>query len=111
MACASTNAFTVIPSQGVTASQTSLQMGVFDFFSAEAREARELKKQKEIEEQERLQKIIRERRNDPAKMEEYEAKIRVRRQLRMQGRDEDATKVELYENIEDQTLLDGTKGL
>mmetsp|Transcript_23609 Transcript_23609/g.33122 ORF Transcript_23609/g.33122 Transcript_23609/m.33122 type:complete len:125 (-) Transcript_23609:113-487(-) len=113
LAAVSSNAFSVVPSNGVAtrASSSSLQMGMFDFFSEEARQARELKRQKEIEEQERLQKIIRERRNDPAKMEEYENKVRVRRELRMKGDDAAADKVNFYENVEEQTLLDGTKGL
>ena len=86
-------------------------MGLFDFFSAEARQAREEKRQREIEEQERLQKAIRERRRNPEAMEAYEAKVQERRNLRMQGRDEEAEKVDLYESADSQTLLDGTEGM
>merc|ERR1712157_414572 len=96
---------------GTSTSPSSLEMGLFDFFSAEAREKRELKRQKEIEEQERLQMAILERRSNPEKMEEYEAKIQQRRNLRMQGKDEEASNVELFDDLESQTLLDGTTGI
>mmetsp|Transcript_28817 Transcript_28817/g.79108 ORF Transcript_28817/g.79108 Transcript_28817/m.79108 type:complete len:132 (+) Transcript_28817:163-558(+) len=95
-----------------TASSTPLSMGLFDFFmSDEEKKAREEAKQREIEEQERLQKAILERRRNPELMEAYEAKVSVRRNLRMQGKDALAEKMDLYENSEDQTLLDGTQGL
>ena len=68
--------------QRVVASTTARSMGLFDFFSEEARKEREERKQREIEEQERLQREIIARRSNPQKMEEYEAKVRVRRQLR-----------------------------
>lgn len=113
---ASASAFTVPPQQqhnsvvSVT-SATQVSMGLFDFFSAEAKEARELKRRKEVEEQERLQKIIMERRRNPDLMDEYEAKVQYRRELRMKGEDEAALKVDLYQDADDQTLLDGTQGL
>ena len=68
--------------QKAVVSSTARPMGLFDFFSEDARKEREERKQREIEEQERLQRQIIARRSSPAKMEEYEAKVRVRRQLR-----------------------------
>ena len=85
-------------------------MGLLDFFSDEARQEREEKKRREVEEQERLQKAIMERRKNPEKMEEYEAKVNLRRQLRMAGNDEAASNVAMYEGAEKNTLLDGTQG-
>jgi hypothetical protein len=81
-----------------------------DFFSPQAQEARERKRRAQIEEQERLQKAIMERRKNPALMEEYEQKVQKRRELKMQGKFEDAQKVEMYEGYQQQTLLDGTTG-
>ena len=86
-------------------------MGLLDFFSPEAQKAREEKKRREVEEQERLQKAIMERRKNPEKMMEYERKVAIRRELRMRGEDEKAEQVVIYEGVEEQTLLDGTKGL
>lgn len=95
----SASAFVVAPpSNGAMTRTSPLQMGLFDFFSAEAKKEREDRKNREIEEQEKLQKEIMERRNNPAKMEEYEAKVRVRRQLRMNGNDEAAETVKFYED-------------
>jgi hypothetical protein len=84
--------------------------GLFDFFSEEAREARERKRRLEIEEQERLQKAIMERRKNPELMEEYEQKVSLRRELKMKGDFESASKIDQYEGYEQQPLLDGTKG-
>jgi len=85
-----------------TTKSTSLEMaGLFDFFSAEARKEREEQRQREIEEQERRQRLIIERRRNPEKMEEYEAKIRVRRALRMKGDDKAAELVELFDKEAD----------
>jgi len=77
-------------------------MGLFDFFSADAKREREARKEAEIEEQERLQREIIARRNNPERMDEYEAKIRVRRRLRMAGDDGKAEMIETYgeEDIE-----------
>jgi hypothetical protein len=66
----------------VVSSSTQQSMGLFDFFSEDARKEREARKQAEIEEQERFQREIIARRSNPKKMEEYEAKVRVRRALR-----------------------------
>lgn len=71
-------------------------MGLFDFFSEDAKKEREAKRQAEIEEQERLQQEILARRSNPKKMEEYEARVRVRRNLRMSGEDEAANMVQMY---------------
>ena len=78
------SAFVAVPQsqRAVVSSSTEQSMGLFDFFSEEARKEREAKKQAEIEEQERLQREIIARRSNPKKMEEYEAKVRVRRALR-----------------------------
>ena len=86
-------------------------MGLFDMFSKEAQEKREAKKRAIIEEQERLQKEIMERRRNPEKMEEYEITTQMRREARMEGRDEDALKLqqELYQDAEKQTLLNGAE--
>merc|ERR1719223_1389204 len=87
-------------------------MGFFDMFSKEAQEERERKKRLIVEEQERLQKEIMERRRNPEKMEEYELKTQMRRELRMEGKDNEALKVaeSLYEDADNQTLLNGAKG-
>jgi hypothetical protein len=108
----SAKAFVIAPQGGrVTAQSTSaVQMGVFDFFSEEARQKREETKRREREEQERLQKAIMERRKNPELMEEYEKKVAIRRELRMAGNDAEAAKVNMYEDVDSKTLLDGTKG-
>ncbi|KAL7442978.1 hypothetical protein ACHAXM_008574 [Skeletonema potamos] len=80
----------------IVSSSTQQSMGLFDFFSEDARKEREARKQAEIEEQERLQREIIARRSNPKKMEEYEAKVRVRRALRMSGEDEAADKISVY---------------
>uniref|UniRef100_A0A7S1FQB4 Uncharacterized protein n=1 Tax=Corethron hystrix TaxID=216773 RepID=A0A7S1FQB4_9STRA len=100
-AAQSSTAFIVSPyhaRSAITSSgaQTSLQMGLFDFFSEDAKKEREERKQREIDEQERLQREIIARRRNPEKMDEYEAKVRVRRALRMAGNDEAADTVEVY---------------
>uniref|UniRef100_A0A6V2PYF5 Uncharacterized protein n=1 Tax=Ditylum brightwellii TaxID=49249 RepID=A0A6V2PYF5_9STRA len=106
---ASSSAFTILPNNNhCKISTTAHEMGMFDFFSSEAREARELAKRKEYEEQERLQQEIMERRRNPEKMREYESKVRVRRNLRMAGRDSAAEKVNMYTDAEKKALLDGT---
>ena len=90
----------VVPPSGTSVSTVSstgaLSMGLFDFFSEDARMEREARKQREIAEQERLQQEILERRKNPEMMEEYEAKVRVRRALRMAGEDEKANAVEVF---------------
>ena len=82
--------------QTSASSSTAQAMGLFDFFNEDARKEREERKQREIEEQEALQREIIARRSNPAKMEEYEAKVRVRRALRMNGEDEAAESVDMY---------------
>lgn len=98
VAAATASSAFVVPSTGssAVASSTRMQMGLFDFFSEDARQEREARKRAEIEEQERLQREIIERRKNPEKMEEYEAKVKVRRALRMAGEDEMATKVQMF---------------
>ena len=95
-----------------SSSSSALSMGLLDMFSKEAREERERKKRLVIEEQERLQKEIMDRRRNPEKMEEYEIKTQMRRELRMEGKDEEALKVSetLYEDADKQTLLNGAQG-
>uniref|UniRef100_A0A7S0Y920 Uncharacterized protein n=1 Tax=Pseudo-nitzschia delicatissima TaxID=44447 RepID=A0A7S0Y920_9STRA len=97
--------------QTASSTTTSLSMGLFDMFSKEAQEERERKKRKAIEEQERLQKEIMDRRRNPEKMEEYEIKTQMRRELRMEGKDEEAAKIAstLYEGAKNQSLLNGAK--
>jgi hypothetical protein len=90
---------------------SSVQMGLLDFFSDEARQKRDELKRKEREEQERLQKAIMERRKNPELMEEYERKVAIRRELRMAGNDDAAAQVNMYEDVDSKTLLDGTKGI
>ena len=70
------------------ASDSQLSMGLFDFFSEEAKQAREEKRRREIAEQEEMQRQILERRRNPEAMEEYEARVSVRRKLYMSGRDD-----------------------
>lgn len=113
MVVGSGTAFTVSPQRTSVSLQSpsAVRMGLFDFFSEETRQKREEKRRREIEEQERLQKAIMERRKNPEKMEEYERKVMLRRQLRMQGKDEAAAKIEIYDDeVDKNTLLDGTKG-
>ena len=81
---------------------TVLPMGLFDFFNDDARKEREERKQREIEEQEQYQQEILARRSNPKMMEEYEAKVRVRRALRMKGDDEAAESVVMYGNGSDE---------
>jgi hypothetical protein len=69
-------------------------MGLFDMFSEESRKARADAKQREIEEQEELQRQILERRNNPDKMEDYEARVAVRRRAYMADRDDLAKSVQ-----------------
>lgn len=97
-AAQSSSAFVVGPRSNamVTKATAPLQMGILDFFSEDARKAREEQKQQEVEEQERLQRQIMDRRRNPEKMEEYEAKVRVRRALRMAGEDDAAQTVDIY---------------
>eukprot|EP00985_Skeletonema_marinoi_P027044 scaffold21581_cov132-Skeletonema_marinoi.AAC.7 len=58
----------------IVSSSTQQSMGLFDFFSEDARKEREARKQAEVEEQEKMQREIIARRSNPKKMEEYEAK-------------------------------------
>ena len=96
----SASAFVSTPSaqhqSAASTCSTARSMGLFDFFSDEARKEREEKREREIEEQMRAQREIIARRSNPEKMEEYEAKVRVRRQLRMNGEDDAAEKIEMY---------------
>lgn len=87
-------------------STTARSMGLFDFFSEDARKERDEKKQREVEEQEKYQREIIARRSNPAKMDEYEAKVRVRRALRMNGEDEAADSMDMYSGKDD-VKLDG----
>lgn len=57
-----------------------LQMGIFDFFSEEAKQARkEAEEARKREEEEAFREMM-ERRRNPEKMEEYEAEVAVRRE-------------------------------
>jgi hypothetical protein len=59
---------------------THLKMGIFDFFSEEARQARkEAEEARKREEEEAFREMM-ERRRNPEKMEEYEAEVAVRRE-------------------------------
>mmetsp|Transcript_49129 Transcript_49129/g.73000 ORF Transcript_49129/g.73000 Transcript_49129/m.73000 type:complete len:119 (-) Transcript_49129:215-571(-) len=95
------NAFCARPLT-VSTSTTAVQMGLFDFFSEDARKEREERKRLEYEEQERAQRQIMERRNNPDAMAEYEAKVRVRRNLRMAGMDDKAETIKLYETKDEE---------
>lgn len=105
ISAASASAFVPAPDtrnrNAIADTTTVLPMGLFDFFNEDARKEREERKQREIEEQERLQQEILARRSNPKMMEEYEAKVRVRRALRMNGNDEAAKTVEMYNGITD----------
>ena len=97
-AAAQSTAFVVAPQSGtMSKTSSSLQMGLFDFFSKEEKEKREQKKEREVEAQERMQQEIIERRRNPEKMEEYDAKVRLRRKFRAAGNDEAADAVNIYE--------------
>ncbi len=87
---ASSEAFA--PSHTVAPSSTALKMGFFDdikyLLSDEAKEAARKRKEEEAEEQLRLQQEIYERRNNPEKMEEYDAaKIERRMKYKNQKRE------------------------
>ncbi|KAG7339965.1 hypothetical protein IV203_006368 [Nitzschia inconspicua] len=82
--------FSFVTTSAATTTATTLRMGLFDFFSPEAKDARERQKRAKIEEQERLQKAILERRKNPQLMEEYEQKVQLRRELKMQGNFDEA---------------------
>ncbi|GFH54665.1 predicted protein [Chaetoceros tenuissimus] len=76
------NAAAFAPSMNTQAiaKQTQLQMGLFDFFLSEE-ERENLRKQEEAKkaEEEEALRLMMERRRNPEKMEEYEAKVVVRR--------------------------------
>ena len=84
---------------------TARSMGIFDYFSEDARKAREEKKERIYAEQEALQREIIARRSNPEKMEEYEAKVRVRRALRMSGEDEAADGMDMYNGDDDPSQI------
>lgn len=58
---------------------TLLKMGLFDFFSEEARQARKQAEEARKREEEEAFREMMERRRNPEKMEEYEAEVAVRR--------------------------------
>jgi hypothetical protein len=109
ISAASASAFVAAPNTqnriAIVDTTTVLPMGLFDFFNEDARKEREERKQREIEEQERLQQEILARRSNPKMMEEYEAKVRVRRALRMNGNDEAAETVEMYNGSDDEKFV------
>jgi len=84
---------------------TARPMGIFDYFSEDARKKREEKKEKIYAEQEALQREIIARRSNPEKMEEYEAKVRVRRALRMSGEDDAAENMDMYNGDNDPSQI------
>jgi hypothetical protein len=94
------SAFVASSTHSTATTTTTLHMGLFDFFNDDARKEREERKQREVEEQERYQQEILARRSNPKLMEEYEAKVRVRRALRMAGDDEAAEKLEMYSGLD-----------
>ena len=75
------------------ATTSARNMGLFDFFSEDARKERDERREREIEEQERLQAQILARRADPEKMADYEARVAVRRRAIMAGEDGSKIKV------------------
>jgi hypothetical protein len=87
-------------SQAVSQSTVVLSMGLFDFFSEDAKKEREAKREAEIEEQERLQKEILKRRANPEAMEEYSARVAIRRRAIARGEDGSKYKVMLEDNDE-----------
>ena len=96
------SAFVVIAPVVISSSQSQsqLNMGLLDMFSAEAKEERERKKKlaaekkkKAADEQERLQKEIIDRRRNPQLRDEYELKTQQRRELRMKGEDDKAVEI------------------
>lgn len=66
---------------------TAVNLGLLDFFSEEARAKRAERVQAEREEQEQLQAEILERRANPEKMAEYEARVAIRRKAYKEGKD------------------------
>jgi hypothetical protein len=83
-----------------SASSTTLSFGLLDFFSEEAKQKREEAKRRAIEEQELLQQQILERRKNPEQMEEYEARVAVRRKLYMAGREDIAADFKVMKEVE-----------
>ena len=80
-------------SSTTTTTTSARNMGLFDFFSEDARKERDERREREIEEQERLQAQILARRADPEKMADYEARVAVRRRAIMAGEDGSKIKV------------------
>ena len=106
----STTAF--VPSTTATQNQclsttttTARPMGIFDYFSEDSRRKREEEKERIYAEQEALQREIIARRSNPEKMEEYEAKVRVRRALRMSGEDDAAENMDMYNGDNDPSQI------
>lgn len=92
-------AFAPVSQQALTTSTTSLSMGLFDMFSEEARQKRKEREERERAEQEELQRQILERRRNPQAMEEYEARVSVRRKLYMSGREDLVEDFEVMKDI------------
>ena len=88
-------------SSTTTTTTSARNMGLFDFFSEDARKERDERREREIEEQERLQAQILARRADPEKMADYEARVAVRRRAIMAGEDGSKIKV-MVDDDEDQ---------
>ena len=105
----STTAFvpstTAIQNQCLSTTTTARPMGIFDYFSDDARKKREEEKERIYAEQEALQREIIARRSNPEKMEEYEAKVRVRRALRMSGEDDAAENMDMYNGDNDPSQI------
>lgn len=92
-------AFAPVSQQSLATSTTSLNMGFFDMFDKEKQAARREREERERDEQEELQRQILERRRNPEAMEEYEARVAVRRKLYMSGRDELAKDFEVMKDV------------
>lgn len=94
-------AFAPVSQQALTTtSATSLSMGLFDMFmSEEERQAKKEREDRERDEMEEMQRQILERRRNPEAMEEYEARVSVRRKLYMSGREDLAEEFEVMKDI------------
>lgn len=93
---------TILSVSVYTQSATSISMGLFDFFSEEARKEREVRREREIAEQEEIQREILELRRNPEKMDEYKARTVKRRQAISNGKDPSSVKgMDDWEELDD----------
>jgi len=96
---ARSNAFVTPTGSHALTAATSTQLGLFGLFdSPEEKERKKEAKLREIEEQEEAQRELLETRRNPDKMDEYMARVSVRRKLYMAGEDEKANQFKVMKD-------------